>query len=181
MQAAWPVACNVSETAAIEDGRSLDRQALQSLRVLLAGSPSRDSLVHSDTGRDVNAAVSEASVERDAARNGTAPTAEHLSASAVPRQSVSTEGKQDQQAAWRSSSRVPKQKGARLQTGGGPEDRDTGQGAEWQLSSLSQKALRTSRSSSLVSLLLVLMLQVTVSKACFAVHLQFLLAVDCRV
>ena len=36
-------------SAAIEDGRSLDKQALQSLRVLLAGDPGRDSLTHNLT------------------------------------------------------------------------------------------------------------------------------------
>lgn len=160
------------ETAAIEDGRSLDKQALQSLRVLLAGDPGRDSLTHSDTGRNSKATLSDASVQGNAARNGAAPSAEHLNASASHGQGVFTEGKQDQQAAWRSSSRLPKQKGARLQDGIGLEERDAALGAEWQLSSSSQKALRTSRSSSLVSLLLVHMLSVTISDTCIAVHLK---------
>ena len=61
---------------------------------------------------------------------------------------------------------------ARLQDGIGLEERDAALGAEWQLSSSSQKALRTSRSSSLVSLLLVHMLSVTISDTCIAVHLK---------
>ena len=157
----------MSESSAVEDGRSLDRQALQSVRALLAGDHSRDSQAQSDIGQDFKAATSDASAERDAARDGAAPSSEQLVASASPSQGVSTEGKQNQQAAWRSSSRIAKQKGARLQKGSGPEESNSAQGAEWQLSSLSQKALRTSKSSSLVSLLPVLTI-------CFAVQFIYI-------
>ena len=168
----------MSESSAVEDGRSLDRQALQSVRALLAGDHSRDSQAQSDIGEDFKAATSDASAERDAARDGAAPSSEQLVASASPSQGVSTEGKQNQQAAWRSSSRIAKQKGARLQKGSGPEESNSAQGAEWQLSSLSQKALRTSKSSSLVSLLPVLTICFAVQFIYIDVHLQHYLTVD---
>ena len=112
--------------------------------------------------------MSDASVGRDAARTGAAPSAEELKASTSPSQGVPTEGKQTQQAAWRYSTRIAKQRGASLQKGSRTEERDAAQGAEWQLSSLSQKALRTSKSSSLVSLLLVLIFNVIIRSTCLA-------------
>ncbi len=153
MQAAWPVALKVSETSAPEDGRSLDREALQKLRVLLAGKPSADDLVHPNTGCSSATAVSNAAARTSSTTDGEAPRAAQLSDPAGPGLGMSAGAKQDLQAACRSSHGTAKQRGSELQRGSGSEERDAAQGAEWQLSSISQKALHggKSMSSSLVS------------------------------
>ena len=152
MQASWPVACTASEAAAPEDGRSLDREALRNLRALLVGQPSTDSSVHPNSGQDSRAAVSDPSTARASTTDSAAPGAAQHGASAGPGLGNSAGAKQDLQAAGRLSSGTAEQRGSELQRGSGPEDRDAAQGAEWQLSSISQKALHggRSRSSSLV-------------------------------
>ena len=156
MQAAWPVACKASYTATVQDGRSLDREALQSLKGLLAGEPGRDSSPQPDTGDDLQAALSGTSAERVPNSDNAAGSADEPDASARPGQSLSAGAKQNLQATCDSSSAAAGRKDAELQRGNSPDQRSGAQGAEWQLSSISQKALHggRSRSSALVSPLL---------------------------
>lgn len=130
--------------------------ALQHLRVLLAGEPSRDSSAQPDIRDNVQAALSGTSAERASASDGSGVSAEQPDASASPGLHMSAGTEQDWQAACKSSSGTAGLKGAEAQRGNGPEQRDMEQGAEWQLSSISQKTLHggRSRSSSLVSPLL---------------------------
>ena len=155
-QAAWPVESNILGKAASEDGSSLDREALGSLRETLAGRNSADTSAHSDPGRNAEATTAGAPARMNSITDGAASSRVQQSAAARPSPGFSVGGRQNPPPAQYNSSSAyqsrAKQQGAKQQAASRPEERDGAQGAEWQLSSISRKDLRSgrSRSSSLV-------------------------------
>lgn len=152
VQAEWPIEIEAKGPLAAEEGGSLDKAALQSLRSELARDARADSATQSDNALKPEITSSSSSFGLGSITTSAAHSTVDCNGSAGPRTGVQRGPMQDIQTPNNSRSRTGGQERAGLQTDSDADGRDGPQGAEWQLSSISQKALRIgrSRSSSLV-------------------------------